>query len=294
MISKDKIHITILLILISLAWAGSFIVVRLSVSEISPNNLGFFRFLIATPFMFFILIFRKKKIKMPLKEIPKLMILGLSGVTFLYIFQFTGIEYTNASTASILINTNVIFIAILSFIFLNEVFSIKKSAGIILSFIGVFVVLLGQMSNVTIIFNLQFLIGSFFVILSAFCWAIYSIVGKNLLITYDPFIITTYSFVFGIIFYLPFIFKELFYVIQNISINSLMAILYLALVCSVFGYSGWYYILTKTTASRAAVFLNLIPLFAISLSFFIGEIPTFLFLIGAMLIIYGVYLTQRY
>jgi len=36
--------------------------------------------------------------------------LGLTGVTLLYIFQFIGIEQTTASTAAVLINTNVIFV----------------------------------------------------------------------------------------------------------------------------------------------------------------------------------------
>jgi drug/metabolite transporter (DMT)-like permease len=41
------------------------------------------------------------------------------------------------------------------------------------------------------------------------------------------------------------------------------------------------------------VFLNFIPLFTILLSFFIGEYPTPLFLVGAGLIILGVVLVQK-
>jgi drug/metabolite transporter (DMT)-like permease len=72
-----------------------------------------------------------------------------------------------------------------------------------------------------------------------------------------------------------------------------MAILYLALLCSVFGYVAWYYALSKTEAGKTAVFLSLIPLFTITLAFFIDEIPTILFLAGATLIIYGIYLAQK-
>jgi drug/metabolite transporter (DMT)-like permease len=75
--------------------------------------------------------------------------------------------------------------------------------------------------------------------------------------------------------------------------NGWLAVLYLALICSIFGYLGWYYALKHTEASKAAVFLNFIPLFTILMSVFIGDHLTVFFLLGAGLIIYGVYLTQR-
>ena len=282
-----------LLAFVSLVWAGSFVAVRMTVKEISPVDLGFLRFLVATPFMVLILLLSKKETRLPAKELLSLSVLGLTGVTLLYIFQFIGIEYTTASTSAVLINTNVIFIVLLSATFLKEKFPLRKSAGIALSFVGVLVVIFAQMTNESIAFSNVFLIGCIFIILSAFCWAIYSIVGKRLLDKYDPFTVTTYAFVLGTIFFLPVVLPDITDVIQGVSFNGWMAILYLALICSVFGYVAWYYALSRIEAGRAAVFLNLIPLFTIVISFFTGEIPTFIFLMGAILIIYGVYLTQK-
>lgn len=290
---KNKVITPVLLILASLAWAGSFVAVRLTYKEISPVNLGFLRFFIATPIMVLLLLLRKKKTRIPSKELLPLSILGLTGVTLLYIFQFIGISYTTASTSAVLINTNVIFIAILSAIFLKEKFSLRKSVGVVLSFFGVIVVIFAQMSNEGITSGDTFLIGCIFVILSATCWAVYSIVGKRLLTKYDPFTVTTYAFALGTVFFLPIVFPEIIGVIQNISFNGWMAVFYLGLVCSVFAYLAWYYVLSKNEAGRSAVFLNLIPLFTIILSFFVGEVPTALFLVGAILIIYGVYLAQK-
>jgi len=289
---KNKAISSVLLVLISLAWAGSFIAVRLTYQEISPINLGFLRFFIATPIMGLILFLRKKKVRIPSKELLPLSILGLTGVTILYILQFIGISYTTASTSAVLINTNVIFIAILSTIFLKEKFSLKKSAGVAISFFGVIVVIFAQMSNENITFSNTFLIGCIFVILSAACWAVYSIVGKRLLIKYDSFTVTTYAFALGTVFFLPIVFPEIIDVIQNISFNGWMAVLYLGLICSVFAYLAWFYVLSKNEVGSSAVFLNLIPLFAITLSFFVGEVLTALFLVGATLIILGIHWVQ--
>ena len=78
---NNKSYIYFLLILISLIWAGSFIVVKNAIEEIDPIELGFLRFLVATPIMFLILFFRKKSFRLPKKELLSLTILGLTGVT---------------------------------------------------------------------------------------------------------------------------------------------------------------------------------------------------------------------
>jgi drug/metabolite transporter (DMT)-like permease len=258
-----------------------------------PIDLGFLRFLIATPLMILIVVLRKKPLLLPKKELPWLVVLGLTGVTLLYLFQFLGIHFTNAPTASVLINTNVIFIAILSGLFLHETLTRKRVAGIVLSFIGVIVIMFSDISKQALTFDNLFFIGGILMLLSAFCWALYSFVGKRLLKTYDEFVITTYAFGFGTLFYIPFVVLHLGPVLQQTSLNGWLAVLYLALTCSLFGYLGWYYALKHIDASKAAVFLNFIPLFTILMSFFLGTSLTWFFLLGAALIIYGVYLTQR-
>jgi drug/metabolite transporter (DMT)-like permease len=290
-----NIIIALLLVLVSFVWAGSFIVVDIVTQPgmMSPVFLGFLRFLVATPLMILIALLGKKSFRIPLKELPWLIVLGLTGVTLLYLFQFFGIQYTNAPTASVLINTNVIFIAILSGIFLKETMTKKRVAGIVLSFIGVFVIMFSDIVQQPLALSNLFFIGSILMLLSAFCWALYTYVGKRLLDTYDGTVITTYAFMLGALFYLPLVATDIIPVVQTTSFSEWLAVLYLALACSVFGYLGWYYALKHSDASKAAVFLNFIPLFTIIMSFFLGTPLTWFLLLGAALIIYGVYLAQR-
>ena len=291
---NKNLIIAVILILVSFVWAGSFIVVDITTKEMDPIDLGFLRFLVATPLIILIAVVRKKPLMLPKKELPWLVVLGLTGVTFLYLFQFLGIHFTNAPTASVLINTNVIFIVILSGLFLHETLTRKRIAGIVLSFIGVFVIMFSDILKQELTFDNLFFIGGILMLLSAFCWALYSFVGKRLLKTYDEFVITTYAFGFGTLFYIPFVIFHLSSVLQQTSLNGWLAVLYLALTCSLFGYLGWYYALKHIDASKAAVFLNLIPLFTILMSFFLGTSLTWFFLLGAALIVYGVYLAQVY
>lgn len=290
---NKKLVISFLLTVIAFVWAGSFIVVKTTIEEVDPIQLGFLRFLVATPLMILILLIRKKGVKLPRKKLPSLFILGLTGVTLLYLFQFVGIDLTNASTSAVLINTNVIFILLLSTTFLHEQLSIKKIVGIIISFLGVVLIMFSNMPMENLQLNNLFFLGCIFILLSALCWAIYSIVGKRLITHYDAFTVTTYAFLLGMMCYLPFVIMDIHTTVQHLSLDNWLAVLYLGLICSVFGYLGWYYALQHIEASKAAVFLNFIPFFAILLSILIGEVLTFFFLLGAILIIYGVYLTQK-
>jgi len=288
-----SIFFSFILILVSLTWAGSFIAVRLNYEEVSPLFLGFFRFVVATPVMILWAFFRKKTFFLPRKELPSLIVLGLTGVTLIYLCQFYGVAYTTASTSSSLINTNVLFIAVLSAVFLHESFPWNKKLGVLLSFIGVLLVVFGQMNNETIVVDSWFLLGCGLILCSALCWAVYTIVGKRLLQTYDPVQITANAFLIGTICYLPLVLPTLNEGISSVGVSGLIAILYLGLFCSVLAYGAWYYVLSHQQAGRSAVFLTFIPLFTITLSFFIGERPTPLFFLGALLIIGGVLLTQR-
>jgi drug/metabolite transporter (DMT)-like permease len=282
---ERPVFIAFLLVLVSFVWAGSFIVVEFATQEISPVHLGFLRFLVATPLMVLIVVFQKKPLGLPRKELPWLVILGLTGVTLLYLFQFIGIDYTNAPTASVLINTNVIFIAILSGVFLHELLTKRRIAGIALSFLGVIVIMVSDLTLQRLNLTSIFFIGCVLMLLSALSWAVYSFVGKRLLKTYDPFVITTYAFAFGTLFYIPFVIADITTVLPHVSMNGWLAILYLALTCSIFGYLGWYYALQHVDASKAAVFLNFIPFFTILMSVFLGQQLTWFFLLGAILII---------
>mgnify|MGYP006273588465 CR=1 FL=1 len=282
-----------LLVFASLSWAGSFVAVRVIHQQIPPIMLGFLRFVVATPVMFFLLFVLKKPFFLPKQKIPQLLVLALTGVTLLYMLQFTGVAMTSASTGGVLINTNVLFISLFSALFLHERFTRLKTLGVLLSFIGVIFVMFGQMSNETIVFDSSFLLGSVLVILSAVCWAVYSIVGKHMLKKENSLVVNANAFLLGTFLFLPFVFSDIGLVLRHMSIEGVLAVLYLGLFCSVFAYIAWYYALSKSEAAESAVFLNFIPLFTILLSFFIGEYPTPLFLFGAGLIVLGVVLVQK-
>ena len=273
----------LLISFVAFIWAGSFIAVKIAVKEVDPVTLAFLRFAIASPLMAAaVFLFNKDAKIKKLNHIPYIVIIALTGVTLLYILQFYGIKYTKASNAGVLINMNVLFIAILSVIFLKEKMNSMKFAGIIMGFAGAAII-------VSPTFSINLNMGNILILLSAFSWAVYSIVGKKLLEEYDAITITTYAFIIGTLAFIPFLHFP-----ARISLKSWTCILYLAILCSVFGYVAWYKALEKMEASKVAIYLNLIPLFSIILAFFIlKEVITLSIIAGAILIMIGIYLTEK-
>jgi len=273
-----------LLLLVSLIWAGSFIAIKVALNYIDPYNLAFYRFLIATPIMLAIF---KPSFRISLRDLLKITILALSGVTLLYAIQFYALEITTATKASILINTCVIFTAILSYIFLKESMNFRKIVGIFIAFLGVFFVVSNcQINSINL--------GDVLMIIDGFLWAIYTVLGKVMLDRFKAEHLTTYAFFFGTIFLFPFALYNGLANPLTFEQSLILSILYLSIPCSVFAYLIWYRALNFLQATNVAFFTYLIPLFTAILAYlFIAEEVTIFTAIGGTLIILGMYFVER-
>ncbi len=279
------------LVLTMLIWAGSFIFIKVGLREMKPFNLAFYRFLIASPILL-LAVYAKNGIKaFELRDLPAMLILALTGVTLLYIVQFVALLYTTATNSSILINTSVVFIAILSFL-MGEKFTRFKVTGLIISFLGVMLIISkGKLS----FFSSKTFLGDSLMILDGFLWAIYTILGKKFLEKYNPETLTAYVFALGAILLFPFAYYEGLADPTTFSSTLWISLLYLSLLCSVFAYLVWYSALNIMDATKVAVFVYAVPLFtAIMAVTFLGEIIDSFTVIGGFLTMLGVYLVEKY
>jgi len=293
--SLDAIS-AITLSIVAGTWAASFIFIKVGLAEIPPITLAFIRFTVAFPVMVLITLLtgsnRGEKFRFK-EDFVSFSILALTGVTLLYMFQFYSLRYTTASTGSILINTTVIFMAILSAAFLKEKLNASKIAGILVAFFGLFIIV----SNLRLdIFNLnpQELLGDGLMIASAIIWAIYSIYSKKILQSHSPIIATTIVFGLGALYLAPFTLVEFpSLTVMRVTWLGCISILYLALVCSSFAYVAWNRALSKVETVKAGMFLYLIPIITTILShFFLGEEIGIATVVGGAFILIGVYLTE--
>ncbi len=278
-------------------WASTFTVIKIGLERITPLNLSFVRSILATFFLLGWLLLKgnRQEIARALKyHLGYIIGLGVVGVALFNIFQNIGIGLTSSGIASLLVASNPVFILILGASFLGEKITKSKAAGIVLGFVGIIIVtFLGR--NMAILFRSESFWGNILALLSAVCWAVYSVMNKSALKRYSPLTLTALAYVFGslILFFFCFAFEDVSLIFQW-SLSSWLILLYLGILASGVTFYLWNYALSIMEASRVSVFIFLIPVLAILLGkVILNETITGFTFLGTALVLSGIYLSER-
>ena len=293
---KDK-KALIALIITVLIWGSSFAAIKIVLDQITPLALSFLRSGVATFALILLLGFNEGFVKIGevLREkFLYFVLLGATGVTLFNIFQNVGIQYTSSGIASVLLATNPLFVLVLSIIFLREEINRNRVIGMMLGFFGIVIVIFGGKNIMGFLLSSSFA-GNILVLFSALCWGLYVIMNKRVLRQYSPLLLTTSAFIFGsLLLFILCVFSRNFSVITGLSATSWLFVIYLGLISSGLTYLLWNYVLKRMEASKASVFLFLIPIVAILLGkIILAEKITPSLVVGAGLVLSGIYLVER-
>lgn len=289
-------NIVLMLTLITF-WGSSFVIVKVALNEgLTPIAVATFRFLIAGGLFLSALIFKKNvrgnyKLFAERKDAPTLLLLALTGVTFFFTAQYTGIQMAGASIAAILVCLlSPILITVLSAGIFKEKITRKQVFGIGVAATGTFTVIAGGTLSVSA--SSEFLRGSLILLSTPVLWAFYTLMGKKMIQKYNPFLIAAYVTMIGGLCLIPFSLAEnSFRQILTMSQQGWLAILFLSFSCSLLGYYIWLYVVKQVGAAITSSFLFAEPLVTVLFATtFIGEELTLLILLGGLLIFIGVYL----
>lgn len=281
---------------IVLIWSGSFIFIRVALTEIPPATLALARFFVASPVLVGLTFLTWKRGNLTKVDWKRDFILftalSLSGVTLLYVLQFYSLKFVTSTVGSILISLNVVFTALLSSAFLKESMTKRKLGGVLLAFAGV-VVLATEGKLVFESGSFQ-PIGTLLMLGAAFCWATYSILSKKVLDRYSATAATSVAFCLGTLYLVPFAMAESpLGPLANASWIAWISILYLAVPSSAIAYLLWNYMLAKVDVTKLTVSLYAIPIPTAIFSYlFLNETITQSLVFGGALVIAGIYLTE--
>lgn len=291
---------TFLMLILIIFWGSSFVVVKIALEEgITPIAIATFRFLIAGGLFLVVLLLKKNrkqnyKLLVKRKDASTLLLLALTGVTFFYAVQYTGIQMAGASIAAILVCLlSPIIIAVLSARIFKERLTKKQIFGIGAAAAGTLVVVAG--GTLSIPGEKDFLLGSLILLFTPVLWAAYSLLGKKIMEKYNPFLIVAYVTMLGGLCLIPFSLAEnSLHQLFTMSLYGWLAILFLSITCSLFGYYIWFYVLKQVDAAITSSFLFAEPLVTVlfAVTFFEEKLNLFI-LAGGLLIFIGVYLVTR-
>ena len=248
--------------LASFIWSGNFIIARAVYKEIPPVSLNFYRWLIAAIIIF---PFAIKKFKAEWPAVKQhwqyLFWASLMGVSLFNSFVYVAGHYTTAINLALIGTTSSPIMAIImARIFLKEKIGPLKLLGLLLCITGVIYLL--SKGNFQNILQLRFSYGDAWMLLAAFCFAVYNTMVKKKPHSMSPvnFLFTTFSL--GTILMLPAFIIETGQTAQ-IEWNSdvVKSILYLGIGASVICFFIWNKAIGILGAGRTVLFGNLIPVF---------------------------------
>ena len=284
-----------MLVCATLFWAGNFMIGKFAfISNIPPMSLVFFRWslvwLILLPFTLKEIIKHKDVI---MANLPLLFFLALTSVGLFNSFTYLSLVHTQVINAS-LFNTAIPAIIILLCFILNiEKTNKFQIFGLIISVLGILSII--TKLNLEILISLNFNKGDLIMIGGVITWGLYSSFLKKKKFTLPLLTLVQILCTLGLIFILP---QFLFEFSQgqkiNFNINIFYILLFLAIFPSIGSYYCWAGAVAIIGANRAGIFLSLIPLFSTIMAiFFYNERFQFFHLIGAILIIIGLFLSNK-
>lgn len=312
------------LILAHSIWGVNFIVIKLALQEFPPMTLAFLRFGLATLLLFPFLIISndppwtnlRKIIKFlpktkPMKEskvdlmegktqkfidkkdLPRIVLVGALMVSLNIGFFFMGLEKTTVTYASILTLIIPVISVIAGWAILKEKVYVVNIFGVLAGLAGTIVILGVPLISIGAGLSSEMMLGNILIILASVSWVAGALFSKELLQKYSTLTITFMIFLVGTItFFIPAL-NEYFQNpswISHITYLGIFGVLYATLASSISAYFLFQWGMDQLGLIKADLFQYIEPLVAISLSILIlGEQLRFTFVIGAVLIILGVY-----
>jgi len=282
----------LLLTLTVLFWSGNFILGRGVHDAIPPIAMSFWRWAIA---LIIILPFavkpRTDQCDLIRNHLKIITILAIFSVTIFNSFIYMALHTTLAVNALLINATTPIFIVLFSWIGFRDRITPLQTCGVIISFFGLlWIISNGNLKN---LMPVQFVRGDLWTLSAAVSWAMYTILLRKRPNKMDPVCFLASIIIIGLIFLFPFYLWEIHTgVTINLTTTSVISVFYVAVFPSVLAYLFWNKAVKMIGASRAGIFMHLMPVFGVIMAYiFLGERLRSYHITGICLIFLGIYLT---
>jgi len=277
----------------SVIWGTVFFLGRIVMNDksVHPFIISFWRCLFASLFLFAILGRRAKKIPAALKsDWKRFLFISFTGAFIFNIFVFSSLRHTTATSSSILMNANPIFILVIASIFAGEKITPARLLGVILGFTGCIMVIMGTEGSPPA--GNTLLKGNIMAVAGSLCWAVYTVAGKVPTQKYGSLLTTFLSFSFGTVFFFLLNSAKGFPV-TAINPSAFIAGAYLGIIPAGIGFTIWYNALKYIEAGELGILQYLTPITTAVLAVTIlKESFTILVISGMSIIFFSIYISD--
>jgi len=280
--------------------ASTHIVAKSITHTLHPTMVVLFRAFFSCIFYGSWMIIRRSQIKAIDKEdrLP-ILLLGLLNIPVNQLMFVWGVQLGSAPNAALAYALSPAFVLVIMAVFLREQPSWTKRIGVAVAFAGTALVLIDKGARL----SSDLFWGNLIVLCASMAWSFYTVYGRRLAIKYGAFYLTALTMFTGTLLYIP------VYALLPVPFDALplttvvdgvdpamtwFQLVYLGMVTSGLGFGLWYYALTHWDPAKVSVFNNLQPILTTIMAFILfSQVPTPLFIVGGLIALTGVIITQR-
>lgn len=276
---------------ICVIWGTTYLAIKIGVSDLPPFLFAGFRWIIAGPVFFLILLFSKYKLP-TLKDIKHLAVVGILLLGCGNGLVVVGEQWLPSGLTSLLITTLPFWIVgIESFVPQGPRLNIKIMFGLFIGLAGVSSIFYESLLN---LWHAEYFPGIVSLMLAMAAWGGGTVYSKYNKISVHPMMGATIQMMFAGIFQMTIGFSlgewESFY----FTTESFYAFAYLTFIASIFGYGSYMYAISHLPISFVSTYTYINPVIALTLGWLVlDEVINLQIVVGAVIIFAGVALVKR-
>lgn len=285
------IIVYVIAFVIVVIWGCTFVQTKILInSGLRPDEIFLFRFTLA--YILILPLAGKRLFLDNWTDEALAVALGLTGGSLYFVTENYALAYGYCSNVALIVClTPMITALIVGCFYKSERMGRSAVIGSAIAFVGMALV----------VFNGNFILqlsplGDVLALAACLCWALYTLIIKRLQDKYSNMLVTRKIFGYGLLTILPMLF------VRGVDIELLVDggavvwgnILFLGSVASMLCFLGWNFCLERLGTVRATNLLYLNPVISITTSAIVlGERVTWIAILGAILILTGLYCMRR-
>jgi drug/metabolite transporter (DMT)-like permease len=291
----------VLLALMVLIWGGNYTIVKSALREIPPLPFNAVRLTIASVVFLALVAWGSRAAassrggvfgtsgRVEAREWIRLAWLGIVGHLFYQLLFIYGLDKTSVANSALIIGCTPVTVALVTAAVGHERITRWHWMGGALSIAGLYLVA-GRGAEVT----RDSLVGDACMVGAIFCWAVYTVFSRPLLVRHSPLVVNAYTMAFGagafVLVSLPAISRVEW---LAVSAGAWVALTLSAIFALNVAYMVWYAAVQRIGNATTAMYSNLVPVVAMGIAWVgLGERVQGLTLAGAAAILSGVVLTR--
>jgi drug/metabolite transporter (DMT)-like permease len=253
-----KLRAVFAILATTMFWGFSFTSTKVLLGSLLPPQIAFLRLVLAVSVLGLCFALARKPL-VSKAHLLRVAAGGTFGTLLYFLFENNGLRYTTAGTGSLIVSTIPVVNVVAGALFFRERHSLQRWTGVLLSFLGVYLIISSGSAGSLSPANLR---GNLLVFLAGCSWVAYTRINEPLTEKYDSITLNFHQSLVGV-----FLFAM---IVLPGGLNPaaftapvVLNLAYLGVFCSAVAYFFYLYALRGLGSATVTSFLNLVPVFGV-------------------------------